>query len=180
MTSSQLPSEGFPPVVGRSPVLLILGSMPGQKSLIEHQYYAFAQNAFWRIMRELLAIPEGTAYDENLQHLKHMKIALWDVIAQCVRPGSLDSSIDKRTVEVNDFGNFFQQQPCIECIIFNGARAATEFQQRVVKKGIVDMSNRELLTLPSTSPANARLSYAQKLSKWKIVTDILSRHRVIS
>ena len=73
--------------------VLILGSMPGAESLRQQQYYAFKHNAFWRIMGELYGFPVETPYPERLAILKAHRIALWDVLAECERPGSLDSSI---------------------------------------------------------------------------------------
>ena len=72
---------------------LILGSMPGAESLRRQEYYAFKHNAFWRIMGELYSFSPALPYPERLAALRDAGVALWDVLAECERPGSLDASI---------------------------------------------------------------------------------------
>ncbi|MGB5336215.1 MAG: DNA-deoxyinosine glycosylase, partial [Woeseiaceae bacterium] len=94
-------AEGFPPVARADARILILGSLPGQRSIAAQQYYAHPRNAFWSIMQELFEI--HGAYEYRLLQLLDNKIALWDVLGSSVRPGSLDSSIDLDSARVNDF-----------------------------------------------------------------------------
>ena len=68
--------EGFPPVVGDGAHLLILGSMPGKASLAAREYYAHKQNAFWRIMGELVGAGPGFPYEARLARLTASGIAL--------------------------------------------------------------------------------------------------------
>ena len=84
-------SQGFPPVAREDAQILVLGSLPGVRSIEMQQYYAHAQNAFWEIMRGLFAI-EGD-YAQRCQQLIEHRIAVWDVLQSSVRPGSLDADI---------------------------------------------------------------------------------------
>ena len=83
----------FAPIAERNAGILILGSMPGRASLAAGQYYAHAQNAFWRIISELLQFDPVSSYAVRVQALKSARIALWDVLRSCKREGSLDSMI---------------------------------------------------------------------------------------
>jgi hypoxanthine-DNA glycosylase len=92
-------------------------------------------------------------------------IALWDVLAGSVRPGSMDADIDLETAEVNDFAGFFSRHSNIERVCFNGKKAAQMFQRFVVPDAMVKPVQFE--TLPSTSPAYASMPFAEKLAIWR-------------
>jgi len=156
-------SVGFPPVARRDARTLVLGSLPGRRSLLAAQYYAHPQNAFWRIMRELTGA-DGS-YELRCARLADYGIALWDVLAESVRPGSMDADIQLQTAETNDFVGFFSEHRSIERVCFNGQKAAQMFQRLVV----LDAADTpmQFVTLPSTSPAYASMKYEQKLAKWR-------------
>lgn len=159
----------FAPIVDSNAEILILGSMPGQASLNANQYYAHPQNAFWRIMGELLDFDPKTApYTEKTNALKSAHIALWDVLQSCRRHGSLDSSIETPSETVNDFPTFFTTYPLIHTVFFNGTKAEDSFRRYVLKVNQpVAIRHLQLTRLPSTSPANATLSFVQKHDQWK-------------
>ena len=113
-------SEGFPPIARGDASILILGSLPGARSIAEQQYYAHPQNAFWKIMAELFGI-EGD-YVRRCQLLCEHGIALWDVLQSSIRPGSMDTAIRLDSAQPNDFESFFAEHPAIRTIGFNGAR----------------------------------------------------------
>jgi hypoxanthine-DNA glycosylase len=166
-------SSGFPPVSAADARVLILGSLPGVRSLERTQYYAQPRNNFWRIMGELIGASPELPYEERLQRLTDSRIALWDVVASAVRRGSLDSNIVRETVVVNDFGGFFADHSELECICFNGQTAAKLFSRYVLPvPGIVVPRSR--LTLPSTSPAHAGMPYAEKLRHWRVIRGLAS------
>ena len=156
-------STGFPPIARDDARILILGSLPGQRSLQAAQYYAHPQNTFWRIMQELTGA-EG-CYELRCARLVEYGIALWDVLAESVRPGSMDADIRLESAEVNDFTRFFAEHRKIERVCFNGQKAAQMFRRSVV----LDAANkqRHFVALPSTSPAYASMKFEEKLEEWR-------------
>ncbi|MCA1778043.1 MAG: DNA-deoxyinosine glycosylase [Xanthomonadaceae bacterium] len=162
-----LSSTGFAPVCSPSARVLILGSMPGQASLQQQQYYAHPRNAFWPILSELLGFDAGLDYRDRLDLVGRRRIALWDVLAECVRPGSLDSAIRRETIRVNDFSAFLGHCPDISRIVFNGQTAARFWALHVLPGLSPSLANIECRVLPSTSPAHAACSRAQKLEAWR-------------
>jgi hypoxanthine-DNA glycosylase len=156
-------SAGFAPVCGPDATLLILGSLPGTRSLETGEYYAHARNAFWRIMSELFGA--NGDYRQRCETLVRARVALWDVLAESVRPGSLDTAIRMDTARVNDFPGFLEVHPDIGTIGFNGRKAETMFRRLVVPQ--LGTPIPELVTLPSTSPAHATLTVDDKLRIWR-------------
>jgi hypoxanthine-DNA glycosylase len=165
-------SHSFAPVADASASVLILGSLPGQASLQARQYYAHPHNAFWKIMGELLGASPGLAYRQRLRVLRANGVALWDVCAAAQRPGSLDASINARTVQPNDFAAFFTAHRDIRLICFNGAKAAELYERRVWKLLPAAMQGIRRETLPSTSPAHAALDFAAKLRRWSVAAPV--------
>lgn len=162
---------GFAPVVGERARVLVLGSMPGVASLDAHEYYAMPRNAFWPIMGRLFDAGFEHPYAQRLDRLQAAGVALWDVLASCVRPGSLDAAIDIRSAAVNDFGRLFADQPTIERVFFNGKAAAAIYRRHVLPALDEAAYGRELCVLPSTSPAHAAMSFDEKLQSWSVVRD---------
>jgi len=156
-------ATGFAPLARADARILILGSLPGQRSIAAQQYYAHPQNTFWKIMAELLGASGN--YEERCEVLLQSRIALWDVLANSLRRGSLDAEIRLATAEVNDLGKFLAAHQDLELILFNGQKAAQVFRQRV-SPGLSRQGYR-LLTMPSTSPANASIDFAHKLRCWR-------------
>ncbi|BBB30736.1 DNA-deoxyinosine glycosylase [Neptunomonas japonica] len=149
--------------------LLILGSIPGVKSLQEQQYYAHPRNSFWKIMSELWALPHELSYQSRLSKIQTHGIALWDVAQQCIRPGSLDSKIDQHSVIPNAIPALLTEHPQIHTICFNGQAAAKLFKQHF--PDLLAVPHITYITLPSTSPAHASMIFADKLKAWHIVKE---------
>jgi TDG/mug DNA glycosylase family protein len=164
---------GFAPLVGSQPRILILGSVPSVASLERHEYYGKQQNAFWRIMGELFAAGPALAYEQRVAKLTGANVAVWDVLASCVRPGSLDSAIEMRTAEVNDFSSFLAKFPTIEHVFFNGRKAEDIYSRRVLPEIKDTRADIHYYCLPSTSPAMAALTFEQKLQSWSVVANAL-------
>jgi TDG/mug DNA glycosylase family protein len=164
-------ARSFPPVIAQNPRCLILGSMPGVKSLEAGEYYAHPQNAFWKILSHLFGMPADD-YPARLRIITQNGLALWDVLKFCERAGSLDSAIKTDTIETNDFVAFLTQHKNICHIFLNGSKAAQEFKKRVFPNLPSDIAARLTLTpLPSTSPAHAGMRYCEKMKAWEILKD---------
>lgn len=157
--------RSFAPVAHATARVLILGSMPGTASLKMGQYYAHPRNLFWPILGELVGASPLLPYDRRIKSLKRARIALWDVLKSCAREGSLDSRIDTGSLVANDFRRFFLRHPGITHVFFNGAKAEACFRRCVLPD--CDFATLQYRRLPSTSPANAALSYAQRLEAWR-------------
>ena len=160
--------HSFAPVSNADAKMLILGSMPGKKSLEQNQYYANPQNVFWKIMGELVGAKPDIAYEERLLLLKSSGIALWDVLASCERKTSLDSHI--RNESANDFATFFARHPHITRVFFNGSKAEQCFRKFVQDKQALPVL--KLHRLPSTSPAHAGMCYEDKLEIWRVAINL--------
>ena len=168
MTARTTASRGFVPVIDGRARVLILGSLPGQRSLREQQYYAHPRNAFWRIMAEMFGFDVGAPYAERCNILKDKGIALWDVLASSYRRGSLDTAIDVSSARANDFPGLLKRHQEIKLICFNGQKSRQLFT-RLVSLKVAAVQDVKLVTLPSSSPAYAAMRFEDKLTRWKII-----------
>lgn len=173
MHKSKISNHCFAPLSLPTSRLLILGSYPGVRSLEEIQYYAHPRNVFWDIMSEVIGFDRKFRYLERAAALQHAGIALWDVLYSCKRSGSLDSKIESPSIVINDFDSFFSDHQMIKAIVFNGAKAEKEFRKRVIPAVADLVGSKQLLRLPSTSPAMASMDYAKKLESWRVIKDYL-------
>lgn len=165
--------SGFPPILGPAPRVLVLGSMPSAASLREQQYYGHPRNAFWPIMARLFDWPADWPYPARCAALATHGVALWDVIARCTREGSADAAIDTASVVVNPIAALLRDQPTIKAMVFNGGTAAREFRRRIKPKLDAEALALAQHQLPSTSPAMASLTLAQKTAAWGILLALL-------
>ena len=154
--------HSFAPIAHSDARVLILGSVPGVKSLEAMEYYAHPRNAFWEIMGSLCGATRGLPYAQRLERLQDAGIAVWDVLHSAEREGSLDSAI--RHAIPNDLAGLLEGCPEIEVIALNGSYASATFK-RYARSTL--KAKLRVVTLPSTSPANARSSLAQKLEVWR-------------
>lgn len=154
-----MPLRGFPPVIDASIETLVLGSFPSEASLAAGQYYAHPRNQFWPIMGALLGEPlVALPYAQRLARLLAHRVGLWDVLGACHRDGSLDAAI--RAPQPNEFAPLLAQAPRLRRVLFNG-QTAGRFAPRFAAAGL------QVAVLPSTSPAHAGRSLAQKLALWR-------------
>lgn len=165
------PDRGFAPLARPDAESLILGSLPGQRSLQMQQYYAHPQNAFWRLIERIFDVGSTLPYTQRVEILTAQRIALWDVLAAAERPGSLDSSIVHASARPNDFEGFFRAHPQISRVYFNG-RKAEEIYRRFVLPGLsAGSAAMRYVSMPSTSPAHAGMTFAEKLVRWKKIKE---------
>ena len=169
MAKSARHDRCFPPVARKDAETLILGSLPGQKSLQMQQYYAHPQNAFWKLMAAIFETEPTADYAARKQLLLRHRVALWDVLAAAERPGSLDSSIVHASAEANDFRGFLVEHPRIRRIFFNGRKSEEIFRKRVLPRIADDFPDLVYQGLPSTSPAHAGMSFDKKLARWRAI-----------
>jgi hypoxanthine-DNA glycosylase len=158
--------SSFPPIINENSKILILGSIPGIRSLEMQQYYAHPQNKFWKIICEIFNEEFTTNYQQRIEILEKHHIALWDVIDTCERKGSLDSEI--RNEEANKIEELLRNFPNIKAIFCNGQKSHKNLQKILGKKFRLP-----IIVLPSTSPAYAGLSYFDKLKLWYIILEKL-------
>lgn len=161
----------FPPSVDDNTRLLILGSLPGDASIRQGEYYAHRGNAFWHLMggvigEDVRAMP----YALRLKRLKAKGVGLWDVIESAHRPGSMDSAI--RDADLRDLDAFVARLPALRAIAFNGRTAAMHGRRQ-----LSDRPDLTLIDLPSSSGAFASMSRAQKQAAWDRLGDILNDTR---
>ena len=142
--------------------------MPGVESLKQQQYYAHPRNAFWPIMAELFGFPVDLAYPQRCQCLVDNRVAVWDVLKTCTRSGSLDSAIESASIVTNDFAGFLDAHPRIRLICFNGATAEQTYRRYVLPELQGASAAISLQRLPSTSPAHAAMSLAEKTGQWRV------------
>jgi double-stranded uracil-DNA glycosylase len=163
-------ARSFPPIADRTARVLVVGSMPGERSLAAQQYYAHPQNAFWPILGSICGFGLELPYARRVAALRRHGIAVWDVLASCVRIGSLDADIDDESAVANDFGTFLARHPRVRVVLCNGGKAFAAWRRHVAPTLASPLSAAMALSvrqLPSTSPAHAARSRAQKLAIWR-------------
>lgn len=159
--------NGFDAQVCARTRVLVLGSMPGDASLLAGQYYAHPRNRFWPLMQALCGVDAGLVYPQRVQALLAAGVGLWDVLAACQRPGSLDASIRPGSEIVVDLPGLLPHCPQLQLIVCNGATAARLYQRHLAGPVAALRPDLQWRALPSTSPANAAFSLARLLQDWQ-------------
>lgn len=155
--------KSFKYFVNANTKVLVIGTMPGKKSIEKQQYYANERNIFWKIIS--IVFSDGNdfeSYIEKLNFLKKYNIGLWDSLKFCEREGSLDSNIKNEFP--NDFKTLLTKYPKINRLLFNGNSSYNFFK----KYNYNLLKEYRYFILPSTSPSNASLTFEYKLWKWRI------------
>ncbi|MDR0529351.1 MAG: DNA-deoxyinosine glycosylase [Zoogloeaceae bacterium] len=157
--------SGLPPIVSFEARLLILGSFPSPASLRAGQYYGHPRNQFWPLLgavfgETLAEIP----YAERVFCVIKRRVAIWDVLQSCVRPGALDADI--RLGLRNNFEDFFARLPCLERLCFNGKTSGKFARSLAGLYADLHGGEPECFVLPSSSMAYT-LPFAEKLVLWR-------------
>ncbi len=156
----------FPPVVRDDTRLLLLGSLPGRKSLEASRYYAHPQNQFWRLVGAVIDAPlADLPYETRLERLVEARIGLWDTVAAGRRKGSLDADI--RIEAASDLPALVGRLPLLRAIGFNGTTAG-----RIGRRALGPGAGVQLVDLPSSSPAYT-LAFERKLQSWLALRNFL-------
>ena len=151
--------RSFGPIVGDRAEVLILGSIPGDRSISDCEYYAHPQNRFWRVIASITGSDSIGCYEEKKQMLVNSRIALWDVAGEAVRKGSMDNAI--RDAVPNDIAGLLQENKTIKTVVFNGKTA-----ERLYDRHFDRLDGILYLSMPSTSPANATFSFDRLCNEW--------------
>lgn len=159
MNSNSDFTQSFKPLTFQNTEVLILGSLPGKKSLELNQYYGHSRNRIWTILSYLKEKEMPTNYDDKKSFLKTMKIGLWDVGHSAIRKGSLDSNIKEEIP--NNIDLLIKTNPSIKVIGFNGKKSEQMFYKFFKLNPFI-----KYIPLPSTSPANMAISFEHICKKW--------------
>jgi len=160
-TTAARVAGGLPPVLGRLPEVVILGSFPGRQSLMKEEYYGNPRNHFWHIIEALFLIDRHLPYRVRVSRLVDHHVALWDVVCTCSRSGSADAMI--KSPVFNDLAGLLTAFPSLRLVVLNGSSAGRYYHQMNISASV------PAVVLPSTSPANTRFSLDEKIEKWEII-----------
>jgi double-stranded uracil-DNA glycosylase len=158
--------SSFPPVVAPDTRVLVLGSLPGERSLAVQRYYAHPQNRFWHLIGKVIGVELAPLdYEARLAELLEAKVGLWDTVASAHRMGSLDASI--RAAEHNPLAELAASLPELRAVGFNGQTSARIGMPQLAGTSLT------LVALPSSSPANASIPLADKEKLWSRLGEFL-------
>ncbi|MEO1814847.1 MAG: DNA-deoxyinosine glycosylase [Acetobacterium sp.] len=149
----------FEPVYNERSEILILGTFPSVKSRADGFYYQHPQNRFWKVISALTGWPTPFTIEEQKTMMLENHIAVWDVIYSCDINGSSDSSI--KNVVPNDIRKLLDIT-AIETVYANGGKAYELYNRHCYQE-----TNKEIIKLPSTSPANASYSLEKLVTYWR-------------
>ena len=154
---------GLPAIARKDARLIILGSLPGDRSLLARRYYAHPTNQFWKLLGSAIGEDlDSLDYPARLDRLAERGIGLWDVIGSARRSGSLDQAI--REANHNALADWLGGFSELQAVAFNGRKAAQ------TGRGALDRLplNVDLIELPSSSAAFTA-SLADKARAWAIL-----------
>lgn len=157
--------SSFKPLIYEDSNILILGSIPGEKSLQMQEYYAHPRNQFWRLLAAIYNEDVPQSYQDKISFLKSHQIAVWDTIDRCTRKGSLDSRIQGETL--NSIEKLIELYPNIKHVFLNGSKAFQLFEKQL-KDHPLDIPYSRL---DSSSPAYTK-RFDLKLKGWEQIIKI--------
>jgi hypoxanthine-DNA glycosylase len=160
--------HGLPPLINANSTVLVLGTMPGERSIALQQYYANKGNRFWKILFTVFKEPFSHDYEDRKNLLHRHGIALWNVLQSCEREGSSDSAILNE--KPNNLDALHTEYPNIRHVFFESKGAEAYFIKYNKKRAFVSYA-----VLPSTSGLNARLSFQEKLEQWAALANMAQK-----
>lgn len=140
--------------------MLVLGTMPGDKSLELNEYYGHSRNKFWKIISTITNNNLPVTYSDKKTLLHKTKIGIWDVAHKANRKGSLDNAIQDE--EPNDLNRFISKHKNLKVIGFNGTKAEALFDKYFTRQ-----TGLKYISLPSTSPANTGIDFDNICKIWR-------------
>lgn len=153
--------QSFSPVAGQQTRVVVLGSLPGERSIAARQYYANPTNQFWRLIGDVIEVDLALLeYDRRIECLLAARVGLWDVVASAAREGSADAAI--RALSPNALADLAQSHPSIKAFGFNGGKPA-----KVGRKQLATACPVKLIDLPSSSAAYCAMPFEVKRTKWR-------------
>src|SRR5690606_34358520 len=150
----------FDPISNADTIVLILGTMPGDKSLELGEYYGNPRNRFWKIISTFTDSDVPQTYADKKVLLLKTKIGIWDVANKANRKGSLDNAIEDEVP--NDLDSFIARHKNLKVIGFNGTKSQALFDKYFDRK-----SGLKYISLPSTSPANPGIDFDDICKRWR-------------
>ena len=149
------------PIYNSESKIIILGSMPSQKSREEGFYYAHKTNRFWPVMEMIFKVKLNSNKEKERFLLKN-NIALWDVIKSCDINNSDDRSI--KNVLFNDIDSLLNKTN-IKYVFCTGKKAYNLF----IKK----YGYENIFCLSSPSSANASKNIYDLVKEYEIIKKYL-------
>ena len=158
------------------PKILILGETASP--LPSDEAHSYCERSMWIILGRMVGIEYKPiknieiATDNEIKTYLKLKnsilskgICIWDVLADVHEKPNGRKKRQKKSKEnlPNDIDMFLKSNPSIQTIGFIGQKARSKF------KCSQQSSNIDLITLPSSSPANTKLTIDGKVTYWKNV-----------
>ena len=150
----------FDPISNSDTTILILGTMPGDKSIELEEYYGNSRNKFWKIISTITDNDLPITYNDKKTLLLKTRIGIWDVAHKVIRKGSLDSAIENE--QPNEINDFIKTHNNLKVIGFNGTKSLSLYDKYFERE-----SGIKYILLPSSSPANTGIDFDSICRKWK-------------
>ena len=157
--------EGFPPLMCREPRVLILGKIPGEKSISANEYYCDNRNRMCKMLAELATQKLPTNYSEKKVLLEHLHVVFWDYyqFGEQRTKGKVKGTIP------NDIVGFVRKNPTITKIAINGYGKYKEFGEKLQNQFGQSI---KVFRLPETSGLNASWTLEKLCKEWSVVFEL--------
>ena len=164
MNYTHITHESIPLFIDDNSTILILGSFPSVKSRELGFYYSHKSNRFFPALYKIFNEEYSLSIEDRKEFLRRHDIALYDVIEECDISSSDDSSISN-AIPI-DIEAILSRYPNIKRIGITGKKASVLF-----KRYLLDKVSIEVIYLPSTSSANAKMSIDDLVNEYRVMFD---------